>query len=52
MEGAGHPDRIELCGHCGQRIGRLGPDASQLYCYHCGHGDEAEPIVYWRLDGT
>jgi hypothetical protein len=40
---AGHPDEIELCGHCGRRVFRVGP-AAAIYCEKCGHGHEAAPV--------
>jgi hypothetical protein len=46
---AGHPDEIELCGHCGRRVFRVGP-AAALYCEKCGHGHEAAPVRYQRMD--
>ena len=41
------PDEIELCGVCGNRLYRLGPDL-RPYCYHCGHGEERPTVVYVR----
>lgn len=44
---AGHPDSIELCGHCGRRVFRVGPE-QRVYCEKCGHGPEHETVAYLR----
>ena len=45
-----HPaldDEIEICGRCGGRLHRLGPEAA-VYCYRCGNTGKWPTVRYRR----